>query len=431
MQALWYVIDVRLQNRHLVYFISKLMPPLLTLPENTIAMKTKLIFILMIAAWPFTNSCTSTVDGGTASSHYTTRRIELTEKPFSIEIADLNNDKINDLVITNGEDSSITVLLGTGKGNFREAKGSPFRAGYMPNDIAIADFNKDGIPDLALANHDRKYLTVLTGDGKGAFTPLTGSPFHVAVRPHTHGIVAADFNGDGYLDLVTDSWGTNQLAILFGNKTHGFSQDAKYIDVGKHPYQRIRSADLNKDGDPDIVTTNLDGNNTTILLGDGEGSFHEPPGSPFACGDSPFGVAIGDINDDGNLDLAIVNSPSVTSSNTGRDGLSILLGDGKGRFAAMPGSPFTTGTGPTRVAIGDVNSDGIQDIAVTNYKSNSVTVFIMSKRGVESSYIIPVGSKPDGIAIGDLNGDRKKDIIVANCGSNFLTLISINKKAPR
>jgi len=382
------------------------------------------MFILMMAAWPFNNSCTNTVNGGTASSPYTTRRIELTEKPFSIEIADLNNDKINDLIITNGEDSSLTVLLGTGKGNFREAPGSPFPAGFMPNDIAIADFNKDGIPDLAIANHDRKYLTVLAGDGKGAFTPLKGSPFHVEVRPHTHGVVAADFNGDGNLDLVTDSWGNNQLAILFGNKTGGFYSGIKYIKVGKHPYQRVRSADLNKDGHADIVTTNLDGNNTTILLGDGKGNFHEPPGSPFACGDSPFGVAIGDINNDGNLDLAIVNSPSVTSSNTGRDGLWILLGDGKGKFATMSGSPFTTGIGPTRVAIGDMNGDGIQDIAVANYKSGTVTIFIMGKKGVISSYTVTVGSKPDGIAIGDLNGDGKKDIIVANSGSNYLTLIS-------
>jgi len=351
--------------------------------------------------------------------------------PGFIVIDDFNRDGKPDIAAANEQSNNVTILLGDGMGNFTEAKGSPFPSGHKPNDISVSDFNGDGKLDLAFANHEEKHLTVLLGDGSGAFSPAPRSPFAVEVRPHTHGVSVGDLNGDGKADLVTDSWGSDQIAILFGEGAADFKQPAKFLTVGKHPYQRIRSADLNKDGDPDIVTTNLDGNNTTILLGDGEGSFHEPPGSPFACGDSPFGVAIGDINDDGNLDLAIVNSPSVTSSNTGRDGLSILLGDGKGRFAAMPGSPFTTGTGPTRVAIGDVNSDGIQDIAVTNYKSNSVTVFIMSKRGVESSYIIPVGSKPDGIAIGDLNGDRKKDIIVANCGSNFLTLISINKKAPR
>jgi hypothetical protein len=193
--------------------------------------------------------------------------------------------------------------------------------------------------------------------------------------------------------------------------------------VGKHPYQRARTADLNKDGNLDIVTTNLDGNNATIMLGDGKGDFHEPEGSPFPCGDSPFGVAIGDINGDGNLDLAIVNSPTITSSNTGRDGLTVLLGDGTGKFTVMPGSPFTTGKSPSRVAVGDLNGDGIQDIVVANYHSNTITIFLMSKQGVASSYTLQVGAKPDGVAIADLNGDGKGDIVVANSGENYINVL--------
>lgn len=387
-------------------------------------MKKIFAFILSVACCILINACISNyAKTSKSASPFVTGKIQLRQKPYSVEIADLNGDKIKDLVIANAEDSSVTILLGTGKGNFREAKGSPFPAGYMPNDIAIADFNKDGKPDLAFANHDRKYLTVLTGDGKGGFTPLKGSPFPVDVRPHTHGLAVGDFNGDGNLDLVTDSWGDNQLAMLFGNNLHGFNKQVKYINVGKHPYQRIRAADLNKDGNLDIVTTNLDGNNTTILLGDGKGNFHEPKGSPFSCGDSPFGVAIGDINGDGNPDLAIINSPGITSDNKGRDGLTILLGDGKGDFFTMPGSPFITGTAPSRVAIGDLNNDGIADIVVTNYKSNSITVFMMKKNGLASSYTVPVGSKPDGVAIADLNGDGKGDIIISNSGDNYITLM--------
>jgi len=378
--------------------------------------------ILLVAACFLAHACGS-AKAGKAVSPFIIGKIHLRHKPYSVEIADLNGDKIKDLVIANGEDSSVTILMGNGKGEFMEAKSSPFPAGYMPNDIAIADFNKDGIPDLAFANHDRKYLTILTGDGKGGFTPLKGSPFHLEVRPHTHGIAVGDFNSDGNLDLLTDSWGNNQLAILLGNNQHGFNGTANYLNVGKHPYQRARIADLNKDGKLDIVTTNLDGNNTTILLGDGKGNFHESEGSPFPCGDSPFGVAIGDINGDGSPDLAIVNSPSITSSNTGRDGLTVLLGNGKGTFTAMAGSPFITGQSPTRVAIGDLNGDGIRDIVVTNYKSNSITVFIMRKSAMAYSYTLPVGSKPDGVTIADLNGDNKGDIVVANSGDNFLNLL--------
>jgi len=236
-------------------------------------------------------------------------------------------------------------------------------------------------------------------------------------------LAAGDFNSDGNLDLVTDSWGNNRLAILFGNSSHGFSTPVKYLEVGKHPYQRVRAADLNKDGKLDLITTNLDGNNTTILLGDGKGNFKETPGSPFPCGDSPFGVAIGDIDQDGNHDLAIINSPTITSENKGRDGLTILMGCGDGKFKPMPGSPFATGTAPSRIAMGDLNGDGIADIAVANYKSGDISVFIMNKQGVTASYTVKTGISPDGIAIADLNGDNKADIVVSNSGEHFIDII--------
>jgi hypothetical protein len=393
----------------------------LVLYLNQIKMKKVILFIFAIAVFIIAYA------ERIADSHKNITTIKVGKTPNSIEVADLNKDKIPDLVIANGGDSSVTILLGKGNGTFREADGSPFYAGSSPNDIVIADFNKDGKPDLAFANHTKKYLTVLAGDGKGGFKPLSGSPFSVNVFPHTHGIATGDFNKDGNPDLVTDSWGNDRLEVLFGNNKHGFNTPGMFISVGKHPYQRIRTADLNKDGNMDIVTTNLDGNNTTILLGDGKGGFHQPAGSPFACGDSPFGVAIGDINGDGKPDLAIVNSPTITSNNTGKDGLSILLGDGTGKFVTMPGSPFTTGKSPSRVAIGDINGDGINDIAVANYNGNSITIFLMNKKTVASSYTIQVGQKPDGIAIADIDGDGKKDILVTNSLDNTLTIISSNK----
>jgi len=350
------------------------------------------------------------------------KTIKVGKGPGSVEVADFNRDGFADIVVANSEDSSVTILLGDGKGNFKEANGSPFFANRFPNDVAIADFNKDGNPDLGIANTEVSFLTILLGNGKGQFRQAPRSPFIVHSRPHTHGIATADFNGDGNLDLATDSWGINSVLIIFGDGKMNFTNETFY-KVGNRPYQRLRVADINKDGKPDIVTTNLEGNNATVLLGQGNGKFLEAEGSPFSCGDAPFGVAIGDVNGDGNPDLAIANSPTITAESKGTDGLWILLGDGTGKFSSLNGSPFKTGKSPSRVAIDDLNGDGVNDIAVTNYNDKSISIFYMGKSSVISSKTIAVGNRPDGIAIHDLNSDGKNDIVLSNYDDNTITIL--------
>jgi FG-GAP-like repeat len=340
----------------------------------------------------------------------------------SVEIGDFNRDNFPDIAVANTEDSSVTILLGNGKGKFTEATGSPFFSNRYPNDIVIADFNKDGNLDLGIANTEVSFLTVLLGNGNGQFHQAAKSPFIVNAKPHTHGIATGDFNGDGNLDLATDSWGVNSVLIIFGDGKGNFDRQMSY-KVGKRPYQRLRVADVNKDGKPDIVTTNLEGNNATVLLGMGEGKFQEVEGSPFPAGDAPFGIAIGDVNGDNNPDLAIANSPTITAESKGKDGLSILVGDGSGKFSSLKGSPFKTGKSPSRVAIGDLDGNRINDIVVTNYNDNSISIFYMDKNGVMESKIIKVGNRPSGVGIYDMNMDGKNDIVVSNYDDNTIMIL--------
>lgn len=360
-------------------------------------------------------------------SNFDIKKIPVGKGAASVEIADFNKDGKPDIVVAHTadndkavatlENSSITILLNTGNRKFVQVTGSPFYAGDFPNDINIADFNKDGNLDIALANHVKKYFTLLIGNGKGQFAEAPHSPFAVQVKPHPHGIISADFNGDGNLDIATDSWGVDSIVILSGDGKGDFKNPAYYA-TGKHPYERLRTADFNKDGKPDIVTTNLDGNSVTILLNGGKGNFST---HLFDAGSTPFGVATGDLNGDGNIDLAVVNAPTI-SGKTGKDGLTILLGDGKGNFSILHGSPFETGLGPTRVAIGDLNNDGINDIAVSNYKSTFISVYYMSKNRLQSSIQLPIGKHSDGIAIFDIDGDGKKDIIATSADDNNVTI---------
>jgi len=223
---------------------------------------------------------------------------------------------------------------------------------------------------------------------------------------------------------VTDSWGTDQVQVLFGDGKGGFTMPGLFFAVGKHPYQRVRAADVNGDGRADVITTNLEGDDVTILLSDGRGGLKPSAGSPFRCGDSPFNFAVGDVNGDGKPDLAIVNSPSSTSDRRGKDGLTVLLGDGAGGFRMMAGSPLATGRIPNIAAVGDVNGDRIADVAVSSPDGDNVTVFLMSGKGaVASSYTVTVGGHPKGLVIRDLNGDGKADMVVTNNSDNAVTVI--------
>jgi len=353
-----------------------------------------------------------------------TVKINVGNAPGSVEIADFNNDGFPDLAVTCETDSSITILLGNGKGDFMPADNSPFYAGPLPNDIAVGDFNNDGNMDLAIANHEKQYLTVLLGNGKGNFIAAYNSPFPTRGIQHTHGVAAGDFNDDGRLDLATDSWANDQIEVLFGDSLSLFKSQSLFFKVGKRPYQRLRAADLNNDGIDDIVTTNTEGNNVTVLLANGRGGFNEAVGSPFACGDSPFGIAIGDVNADGKSGLAIINSPGSMAKDKGKNGMTVLLGDGNGKFTMVKGSPYESGKIPNRIAIGGVNGDGVNDIVTSDNGSNKIYLFIMNRNGtVLSQSAITVGSQPKGIAIADLNGDRKGDIVVCNNADNNISII--------
>ena len=305
----------------------------------------------------------------------------------------------------------LLALAAAACAQFTAAPGSPFTVGTKPMSVAVGDFNGDGKPDLAIASGDGT-VTVLLGTGGGGFAAAPGSPFPAGSGPSA--VAVGDFNGDGKPDLAIADYDANRVTVLLGDGTGRFTAaPSSPFPAGSQP-DSVAVGDFNGDGKPDLAIANYNSNNVTVLLGDGAGGFTAAPGSPFSAGTQPFSVAVGDFNGDGKPDLAISN---VASGN-----VTVLLGNGTGGFTAAPGSPFAVGAYPESVAVADFNADGKLDLAVAGvglYQSTGLNVTVLLGDGAGGFTAAPggasaTGDAPTALAVADFNEDGLPDLAVIN-----------------
>ncbi len=356
------------------------------------------------------------------SPKFHTVSIPVGSGPRWISVADVNRDGVPDILVTNATAGTITVLLGNGKGGFKEALGSPFAAGHLPNDIGIADMNGDGNLDLVIADHQSPYITILLGNGKGAFTLAPGSPVDVHSNPHPHGVAVADFDGDGKPDVVTDSWAENRIELLIGDGKGGLRTPGRFFPVGKRPYERLRTADFNHDGHADIVTTNLDDGTVSVMLGDGKGGFRNASGSPFPAGAKPWQIFVGDLNGDGNADLVVIPYQR-DIANASENVLTVLAGDGRGSFRPMPGSPLPLGEcrGPNSVAAGRIWGDR-HAIVVACAESRNLMLFELGEDGRYTASPVPSKGGWGSVVLARLTNDDREELISADNSDGTITI---------
>jgi hypothetical protein len=195
--------------------------------------------------------------------------------------------------------------------------------------------------------------------------------------------------------------------LVFGGLMAHASQqflDAPQFPVGTNP-QAVAYGDFNGDGKLDLAVVNTGGNNVSILLGNGDGTFGAP--NNVSVGTAPAGIAVADFNGDGNLDFAVTNTVA------GNPVVSIYLGNGSGGFNLN--ANYATGTGPTGVAAGDFNGDGFPDLVVANSSAGTVSVLFGQSGGTFAAQVSHgAGNNPVSIAVADFNGDGKPDFAVAN-----------------
>ena len=320
--------------------------------------------------------------------------------------ADLNADGIPDLVVPYG---NVPVYLGNGDGTFAA---TPLTTGNVnaTGGICVGDFNSDGKLDLAVANQNNNTVTILLGNGDGTFT-LTATALTVGSEPSR--VATGDFNGDGNLDLAVTNSSDNTISVFLGRGDGTFAP-APPITTPQAPLD-ILSGDFNGDGKPDLVITNTNYGSgcVNLFLGNGDGTFTPPlygislSGSSHSC----FSAVAADLNNDGKLDLVAADYDTRS--------VWVLLGTGSGSFS---GSGFyelglSPNSLPASVAVGDVNGDGIADLAVACNTGTGLT--IETGRGDGSFDAFPFsGSSPfSGVTLADFHGNGLSDV-AAMAGSS-------------
>ncbi len=340
------------------------------------------------------------------------------QAPSFVATGSLRDNGTNDIIVANSTDNTVAVLLGNGDGTFPAPV--PYATNTDPVWIATGQFNAntaapvhDEFLDVAVADNTANVVSVLLGNGDGTLQPK----FDLAVGNKPVSVVAANFHNANpqNIDLAVANQGDNTISILQGNGDGTFLPAVNFALAGGFNPTALAAADFNGDGDVDLAVTSAGSNLVQIFLGNGDGTFRTGSNLQFSTGVDPVFVATGDFNGDGFLDLAIANQTDNT--------VSILLGNGDGTFtpASIPAPPV--GNTPTSIAVADLNVDGRPDLLVTDKADNAMSILLNLGNALFGPNLeLPVDTGPVSVASADFNGDGIPDAVTANNTANDVTV---------
>jgi len=329
----------------------------------------------------------------------------LPQGAFSIAGGDFNNDGFFDVVVI--DDNGFTVSLGKGDGTFQ--KGVYYPLTQLSYSVAVGDFNNDGNLDIVFANLNPSTVTVYLGNGDGTFQPPISSNT-------TYGslfVTVGDFNNDGKLDVAIID---NGISILLGNGDGTFQQPNDNSSFAGAIWLAV--GDFNNDHKLDVLACGSSydsGYNIGVLLGNGNGTLQDSINTPLEY--MPATVAAGDLNGDGKLDAVLGYYLA---------GVGVFMGNGDGTFHPVV-NYNTTGLGNDELSISDLNRDGKMDLVVSSSsgKSAGIDVFWGNGNGtLQAAQFFSSGTDTGLLAVGDLNGDGLPDIALANGEVGTITMLN-------
>ena len=330
--------------------------------------------------------------------------------PYNVAAADFDGNGRPDVAAANGTAGTVSIYLRGLTGGFTPEAPDLTVAGAT--DVVAADLNADGRPDLAVAGSGvHVYRRKASGNG------FELEPGGVLTGPGATAITAADLNGDSRLDLVYGSSTTDSVYYALRKPTNdGFVTPVQRASIGEKG--AVGVADFTGDGQPDIAATNNNGGSYDLWVQRDDGTFTHATDSPFNLGGRIIGLAVADFNADGR--------PDVAAGDYTNDTIDVQLGQSGGAFVAEGSYP--SGDGPVGVETGDFNFDGRPDLAIANQAGLRVTVLLRTEGGFvpDPSSPILTGKAATGIATADFDADTRLDMAVANISTPSTMSILLN-----
>lgn len=328
-------------------------------------------------------------------------------------ISDINGDRRSDIVYISQTSAAVGTLFGKGNGAFGTVTKYLNERGAGLRSVSLGYYDDDAFLDAAVSLRFDSSINIYQGIGNGSFKPPITLASEEGSQPYP--IVFADLDNDNRQDILLGDFVMGFFQIFYIYSDADFTEETSYL-TGSNPHPvSISIGDLNTDGQSDIAVANSGNNDIQLLINYNENSFMNMLSLPTGLGSHPQSVTIADLNQDQLLDIAVANAWD--------DSMNVFLGLGNGSFTQRYVYSTGNSSAPKSIATADLNKDGRLDLVTANEGTDSVSVFFAFDYVSFTTHMIDIPDsrpQPIGIATGDFNNDHLLDIVVGNMGSNTL-----------